>query len=91
MTIELIIFSVILALSVVAHYLLWRDSKKRYTEYMKQANALRERIGQLEESNEEMDKMLDEAEEAIDRIDEGIEDLRSGMFKKKTNTTTLKN
>ena len=80
MTIALIIFSVILVLSIIAHLFFWLDSKKRYTDYMKRQEALLKRIEQLEESNVEMDRMLDDAEDAIDRIDEGIKDLRSGMF-----------
>lgn len=80
MTTELILFSAILVASVIAHFFLWRDNKKRYTEYMKQANALRERIARLEDSNEEMDKMLDEAEDTMEEINAGIEDLRSGSF-----------
>ena len=87
MTIALIIFSVILFASVIAHYLLWRDSKKRYTDFMKHANALRERNAQLEESNVEMDKMLDEAEDTMEKIDEGIDDLRSGRFITRKMTT----
>lgn len=54
---------------------------------MKHANALRERIAQLEESNVEMDKMLDEAEDTMEKIDEGIEDLRSGRFIARKMTT----
>ena len=87
MTIELIIFSALLIASVIAHYLFWRDSKKRYAEYMKRADALQKKMEQLEESNVEMDKILDEAEGAIDRIDEGIEDLRSGRFITRKMTT----
>ena len=87
MSIELIIFSTILILSVVAHYFFWKDSKKRYSEYMKRVEALNERIKQLEASDNEIDKMLDEAENAIGRIDEGIEDLRSGRFMKREKPT----
>ena len=54
---------------------------------MKEAEVIKERIKQLEESNEEMDKMLDDAEEAMERIDEGIEDLRSGRFMRKEKPT----
>ena len=87
MTIVLIIFSAILVLSVIAHYFFWKDSKKRYSEYMKRVEALNERIKQLEASDNEIDKMLDEAENAIGRIDEGIEDLRSGRFMKREKPT----
>ena len=80
MAVELIIFSAILVVSVILHLFFWFDSKKRYAECIKRADALRKRMEHLEESNEEMDKMLDEAELAIDRIDEGIEELRSGRF-----------
>ena len=68
MTIVLIIFSVILVLSVIAHYFFWKDSKKRYEENRKEAESIKERIKQLEESNEEMDMMLDDAENAMERI-----------------------
>ena len=84
------IFSVILVLSVIAHFFFWKDSKRRYEENMKEAEAIKERIKQLEESNEEMDKMLDEAEDRMERIDEGIEDLRSGRFIR-TDKPTLDN
>lgn len=87
MSIELIIFSTILVFSVVAHFFFWKDSKKRYDEYMKRVEALNERIEQLEASDNEIDKMLDEAENAMGRIDEGIEDLRSGRFMRKEKPT----
>lgn len=87
MTTALIIFSVILVLSVIAHYFFWKDSKRRYEENMKEAEAIKERIKQLETSNEEMDKMLDDAEDRMERIDEGIEDLRSGRLIKKEKPT----
>ena len=77
---ELIILSVVLVLTVVAHFFFWRDNKKRYGEFMKQLDALKETLKQLEANDIEIDKMLDDAEEAIDRIDEGIEDLRSVWF-----------
>lgn len=80
MTIALIIFSVILVLSVIAHYFFWRSSKKHYEECMRQSNALNEKLHQLAANDMEIDRMLDEAEGAIDRIDEGIEGLRSGRF-----------
>ena len=80
MTTALIFFSVILVLSVIAHYFLWRSSKKHYEECMKQSKALKENLEQLAANDTEIDRMLDEAEGAIDRIDEGIEDLRSGRF-----------
>ena len=54
---------------------------------MKEAEAIKERIKQLETSNEEMDKMLDDAEDRMERIDEGIEDLRSGRFTTRKKTT----
>lgn len=87
MTTALIIFSVILVLSVIAHLFFWLDSKKRYADYMKKQEALLKRIGHLEESNVEMDKMLDDAEDAMGKISEGIEDLRSGRFMKRKMTT----
>lgn len=80
MTTALIIFSVILILSVIVHYFLWRSSKKHYEECMKQSKALKENLEHLAANDTEIDRMLDKAEGAIDRIDEGIEDLRSGRF-----------
>ena len=77
---ELIIFSVVMVVSVLAHYFFWRSSKKRYSECIKLTEAINKKLKQLETSNEEMDIIIDEAEEAIDRIDEGIEDLRSWRF-----------
>ena len=87
MSTELIIFSVILVLSVIAHYFFWRDNKRRYEENMKEAEAIKERIRQLEASNQEMDEMLDEAEDRMERIDKGIEDLRSGRITRVKKTT----
>ena len=87
MTLGLIIIAAILVASVIVHYFLWMDSKRRYEENMKEAEAIKERIRQLETSTQEMDKMLDDAEEAIDRIDEGIEDLRSGRFMRREKPT----
>ena len=87
MTTALIIFSVILVLSVIAHYFFWRDNKRRYEENMKEAEAIKERIRQLEASNQEMDEMLDEAEDRMERIDKGIEDLRSGRITRVKKTT----
>lgn len=86
MSTELIIFSAILIVSVILHFLFWLDSKKRYAEYMKRQEDLNKRIEKLEESHGEMDRMLDDAEEAIDRIDKGIEGLRKRrvLNKKKT-------
>ena len=87
---ELMVFSVILIVSVIVHFFFWRDSKKRYTEYMKLADVLNEKLKQLEANDAEIDKMLDEAEKSIDRIDEGIENLRSGRFERE-NKPYLKN
>lgn len=87
MTTELIIFLAILVVSVILHLFFWLDSKKRYTDYMKQANFLRERIKLLEESNVEMDRKLDDADGKMEKIDEGIEDLRSGRFTRKKRPT----
>ena len=87
MTLGLIIIAAILVASVIVHYFLWMDSKRRYEENMKEAEAIKERIKQLETSNEEMDKMLDDAEDRMERIDEGIEDLRSGRLIKKEKPT----
>lgn len=77
---ELIILSVVLVLSAVAHFFFWWDSKKRHGEFMKQLDALKDSLKQLEANDVEIDKMLDGAEDAMDRIDKGIEDLRSGRF-----------
>ena len=82
----LIIFAAILVLSVVAHYFFWRDSKKRYSEYMKQIEALNEKFKQLEANDKEIDRMLDDADEKGRKMDDEIEALRSVWFldKKKT-------
>lgn len=84
---ELVIFSGILVLSVILHLFFWLDSKKRYTDFMKQQGALNRRIDKLEESNEEMDKMLDEAGDEMNRIGEGIDELRSGRFPRRGKPT----
>ena len=84
---ELVIFSVILVLSVVAHYFLWRNSKKRYTEFMKRAEALNEKLKHLEANDEEIDKMLDKTEEGVQRMEDEIDALRSVWFAGKDNST----
>lgn len=47
---------------------------------MKQSNALRERIEQLEASDAEIDRMLDDADERGQKMDEEIKGLRSVWF-----------
>lgn len=90
MTIALIIFSVILVLSVIAHYFFWRSSKKLYEECMRQAKALNDNLKLLAANDTEIDRMLDKAEKESDRIDKEIEALRSVWFMKKGNTTITK-
>lgn len=87
MTIVLIIFSVILVLSVIAHYFFWKDSKKHYEECMRQAKALNDNLEQLAANDTEIDRMLDEADGKMEKIDEGIEDLRSGKIITRKMTT----
>ena len=82
MAIEWIIFSVIMMASVVAHFFFWCDSKKRHGEFMKQLEALKETLKQLEANDVEIDKMLDGAEDKMKVIDGMIEALRSGRFMK---------
>lgn len=77
---ELIILSAVLVLSVVAHFFFWRDSKKRHGEVMKQMEALKDSLKQLEANDVEIDKMLDGAEEDMERIGQEIDALRSTMF-----------
>lgn len=88
---ELIIFSVVMVVSVLAHYFLWRSSKKHYEECMKQSKALKEKFEQLAANDTEIDRMLDEAEKESDKVDKEIEALRSVWFMKKNKTTTTKN
>lgn len=77
---ELIIFSAILVVSVVVHLFLWRDSKKRYTEFMKQANALTEKLKQLESNDAEIDRLIDVTEADLERLGDEIDALRFGRF-----------
>lgn len=87
MSFELIIFSALLVVSVIMHLFFWRDSKKRYTNYLMRLESLNKRIVQLEEDNEKMEKMLNDAEKAIERIDEETEEVQSGMILKKEKQT----
>ena len=80
MAIELIIFSAILVLSVIAHYFFWRDSKKRYEEYMEQVKVLNERLNQLEANDIEIDRMLDTADGDVEIMGKEIDALRSALF-----------
>lgn len=82
MTIALIIFSVILVLSVIAHYFLWRSSKKHYEKCMRQAKALNDRLEQLAANDMEIDRMLNDAESDVDKMGEEIDALRSVWFMK---------
>ncbi len=91
MTTALIIFSVILILSVIAHYFFWRSSKKHYEECMRQAKALNDNLEQLAANDMEIDRMLAEAEKESDKMDKEIEALRSVWFTKKDKATTTKN
>ena len=82
-----LIIGVIVVLSVVAHFFMWRSSKKEYVEYMERLNALNEKLKELEEGDHEMDKMIDDAEDRLERIDKGMKDLRSGILSKKPKNT----
>ena len=77
---ELIILSVVLVLSVVVHFFFWRDTKKRHGEFMKQLDALKDTLKQLEANDVEIDKMLDGAEMDADKMSKEIEALRSAWF-----------
>ena len=79
---ELIIFSVILVVSVVAHYLLWRSSKKQYDACLKQAQALNEQLRRLEANDAEIDGMLDEVDAEVQKMGNEIKALRSVWFAK---------
>lgn len=83
MSTELIIFSVILVASVIAHYCLWRSSMKRYSECIKQAEALTEQLRKLEAGDEVIDGLLDEAESRAQKMDDEINALRLGRFLEK--------
>ena len=87
MTTELIIFSAILVVSVIAHFFFWRDSKRRYTEYIEQAEALNEKLKRLEANDAEIDRMLDDADADMQKIGDEIDALCSVWFvhKKRTN------
>ena len=77
---ELYVFSGVLVLSVIAHYLLWRSSKKQYDACLKQAKALKEQLLKLEEHDAEIDGMLDKAEIEAKKIGDEIDALRSTLF-----------
>ncbi len=80
---ELIVFSAVLIVSVIAHFFFWRDSKKRYTEYMERAEVLYEKLKQLEANHKEIDGLLDVAESKAQKMDEEINALRSVLFANK--------
>ena len=79
---ELIIFSVVLVVSVLAHYLFWRSSKKRYLECIKLTEAINKKLKQLEESDAKIDKMLDSIEDDAEKVGNEIDALRSVWFQK---------
>lgn len=87
MTIELIIFSVVLILSVVAHFFFWRDSKKRFSECLKKAEALTEKLRELEANDEAIDGLLDDAEVGLQKMGDEIEALRSALFVNRKHST----
>ena len=87
---ELIIFSVILVVSVIAHFFLWRDSKKRYAEYMERAEAINEKLKHLEANDEVIDRLLDETEADVQKMGEEIDALRAVHFLNK-NRANLEN
>ena len=80
MTTELIIFSAIMVASVIAHYIMWRDSKKRHLEILRKFQSLMERMTQLEANYNEMDGVLDAADEDVERIGREIDAMRASLF-----------
>ena len=87
MVIVLVIFCVVLVLSVVAHYYLWRDNKRQFDENMKQIEALNKKLMQLEANDEDIDKMLDEADKDLHNMGDEIDALRSVWFLNKRKTS----
>ena len=85
MDIVLIVFCVVLALSVVAHYLFWRNNKRQYDENLKQIEALNKKLMQLEANDEDIDKMLEEADKNLQDMGDEIDALRSGFLKTRKN------
>ena len=83
---ELIILCVVLVLSVVVHYFLWRDGKRRYDEKMRQIEALNKKLIQLEANDEDIDQMLDGAEKGLQEMGDEIDALRSVWFMNKKKT-----
>ena len=84
---ELYVFSGVLVLSVIAHYLIWRSSKRQYDACLRQAQAINEQLRRLEENDSEIDGMLDEAEAEVQKMGDEINALRSTLFvgRKRTN------
>ena len=80
MTTELIIFAAILVASVIVHFFFWMGSKKRFTMFMQQVEALQEKLKQHEANDAEIDKKLDGAEADMGRIGDEIDALRSVWF-----------
>ena len=83
MTTELIIFAAVLVVSVIAHFFFWMDSKKRYSMFMLQVEALQEKLKQHEANEAEIDNKLDETEADLERIGDEIDALHSVWFMKR--------
>ena len=84
---ELYVFSGVLVLSVIAHYLLWRSSKKQYDACLKQAKALNEQLRKLEANDAEIDGMLDEVDAEVQKMGDEIDALRAVRFLNKKKGT----
>ena len=83
MTTELIIFAAVLVVSVIVHFFFWMDSKKRYSMFMLQVEALQEKLKQHEANEAEIDNKLDETEADLERIGDEIDALHSVWFMKR--------
>ena len=70
---ELIIFAIILVVASLVNYAMWRNSRKRYEEYMKSVGALNAQLQKLLDDYDKLGKEVDEAENAMHRIDDEIE------------------
>ena len=90
MATTLIVFSTILAVSVVAHVLLWRASKKQYDACLKQAQALNEQLRKLEANGAKIDGMLDEVDAEVQKMVDEIDTMRSALFVNRKRTTNEK-
>ena len=69
----LIIFTVVLVLTIVAHFLFWRDSKKRYENFYKEVVTLKSSLQSLLDGYDAIEKEMGEAENAMQRLDAEIE------------------